>query len=156
MSIVFFNHDNSVSLIDVLKGNGSPEDLIKVDERTGLHLIYSKPMQAGDADILSAGNMKLLIDSLRDSYDTIILDSPPCLAVADSRVLAKMADKTLYLVRWDNTARETVHSGLTQMSRDKIDIAGFVISRVDLKKHARYNYGDMSTYYQTYHAYFKN
>ncbi len=150
----FFGDSNAVSLIDVLRGKAAPEKLISIDKETGLHRIYSKPMQKGDADILSTDNMQLLISSLRDSYDYIILDSPPCLAVSDSRVVAKLADQTLYVVQWNKTPREVVHSGLNQMHKDNIEVGGFVISQVDLKRHSKYNYGDMSHYYFKHHGYF--
>ena len=42
-----------------------------------------------------SGHVPRLLGHLRDSYDCIVIDSPPLLAVAEARLLAAMADKVL-------------------------------------------------------------
>lgn len=150
----FFNDKNEITLVDVLLGKNSAEELISVDQKTGLHRIYARPMEKGEADILSSGGMEQLITHLRDVYDLIILDTPPSLAVSDSRILSKLADKVLYVVQWKKTPREVVNTAVRHLLRDDIDIAGFVISQVNTKEHAKYHFGDMGSYYIKYHDYF--
>ena len=133
----FFGADNAVTLVDVLLGKKTAEELISIDQETGLHRIYARPMEKGEADILSSGGMEQLVSHLRDLYDLIVLDTPPSLAVSDSRLLSKMADKVLYVVQWKKTPREVVNTAVRHLMRDDIDIAGFVISQVNTKKHTK-------------------
>ncbi len=43
--------------------------------------------------------MKVLLAELSGRYDLVVLDSPPVLAVADAHILARFADKTIFIVR---------------------------------------------------------
>ena len=135
-------------------GQNSASDLITVDDKTGLHRIYARALSKPEADLLSSDQMVAVIDNLRGLYDVIILDTPPSLAVSDSRLLSKLSDKLLYVVQWQKTPREVIKTAISHLKRDGVDVTGFVISQVDMKRHAQYRYGDMGSYYQTYHAYF--
>ena len=42
---------------------------------------------------------KDLIDQLRDQYDYIFIDCPPIDIVADTQIIEKLADRTLFVVR---------------------------------------------------------
>ncbi len=98
--------------------------------------------------------MKLLLAELSERYDLVVLDSPPVLAVADARILSRLADKTIFIVRWAETRREVAMMGLKQIAEAGADFAGFVLSRVNVKKHARYGYGDSGYYYGRYTKYY--
>ena len=69
-------------------------------------------MQGNPADILASKRFRKLIEELRIRYDTVILDTPPVLAVTDARILAPMADAVVYMVRWNSTSQDAVLEGL--------------------------------------------
>jgi Mrp family chromosome partitioning ATPase len=98
--------------------------------------------------------MKDLIASLKKAYDLVILDTPACLAVSDARLLANESDYTLYIVEWDKTPREVVTTGVKQFSDFGYDNLSLVLSNVDVKRHARYGYGDTAYYYGRYKGYY--
>jgi uncharacterized protein involved in exopolysaccharide biosynthesis/Mrp family chromosome partitioning ATPase len=116
----------------------------------GLNLDYL-PMHSRPDDPLQAfvsGQVPRLLGQLRDSYDCIIVDSPPLLAVAEARLLAAMADKVLLVVKWGSTRRERARDA-SHMLRDLgllgencSGLVGAVLTQVDLKKCAQYRYGD--------------
>ena len=70
-------------------------------------------------------------------------------SVLDTLVLARQVEKSIFVVRWEKTARETVSSGLRQLIDSGADIAGLVMTQVDMKKQARY--GKSDTGYQYYY-----
>ena len=100
-------------------------------------------------------HMKRLIERLKKNYDFIVLDSPPILAVSDARVLSTLADKTLYLIRWAHTPRPLAINGIKQLLDDGTDLAGVVLTQVNLRKHAKYGYGDSGYYYGRYKEYYE-
>ncbi|MFQ5958216.1 MAG: hypothetical protein ACE5LF_02495, partial [Alphaproteobacteria bacterium] len=55
-------------------------------------------------------------------------------------------DKTIFLVRAEKTRRETVLAGLRQLSDAGADLAGAVLTQVDVRRHAHYDYGGSSYY----------
>jgi succinoglycan biosynthesis transport protein ExoP len=91
--------------------------------------------------------MRVLLEEAAAYYDLVIIDSPPVAAVSDSFTLSALVDKSIYVIRWERTPRNVALAGIRQMLDAGADLAGVVLSRVDLKKHARFGYAD-SGYHQ--------
>lgn len=52
---------------------------------------------------MSNGRLPILLAELRERYDYILIDSPPFGLVTDSALIARHADATLYVVRFNYT-----------------------------------------------------
>lgn len=148
--------DNRLSLIEFLVEGCSAQDVIQKDETSGIYVLPAKNSQANALDLLSSQNMTQLVRSLRPHFDLIVLDTPPLLAVSDSKIAGKLTDKTIYAVKWDATPRELVRTGLRAAVDAKLDLAGIVLTQVNVRKHARYGYGDHGYYYGKYKSYYTN
>jgi cellulose biosynthesis protein BcsQ len=86
---------------------------------------------------------------LRERYDCVIIDGPAVLGAVEARLLCSMADKLLMVVKWGSTRREVAQNALSLLrdwDEDRIDVARAIVTQVNLKKHARYRYGDMSEF----------
>jgi Mrp family chromosome partitioning ATPase len=83
----------------------------------------------------------------------VILDSPPVMAVSDARIIAQLADYTIFIVHWAKTPRDVVKSAVSALL-GVTDRVGIVINKVNLAKHALYEYGDYGDYYSRYNAYY--
>jgi len=142
------------NLVDYLTGQKKLEDVIQKDDATGMDCIRGVAVPNSALDLISGDKMKALVESLRGQYDLIILDSPACLAVSDSAVLATLSDIALYTVEWDTTPREVVINGVKQFTDMGYDRLVFVLSNVDVKKHVRYGYGDSVYYFGRYKEYY--
>ncbi|MEQ9349251.1 MAG: protein tyrosine kinase, partial [Alphaproteobacteria bacterium] len=99
------------------------------------------------ADLLGSAEMRSLVGRLAELYEFVVLDTPPVLAVSDALVLVRIVDKTIFLARWEKTRRETVLAGLKQTLDAGADLAGVVLTQVDVRKHAQYTYSDSGYYY---------
>lgn len=119
---------------------------ILVDKPSGLHYLPApSPEQRRvfrSQDLFSSQEMHDYILRLRGHYDLIILDAPPTLNVADLNALDRLADTTIFLVRWGRTPRDAVMGALRALARRGSRVAGVVLSRVDLDRYAAYGYGD--------------
>ena len=147
---------NQNGLSEVLTGRVSPEAAIKHDERSGLDFLPAGVGVVSPPDLLRTSTMRILLEEMGAYYDLVILDSPPVGAVSDGLTLAGIVDKSIYVVRWEQTARNVVLAGMRQMFEAGADIAGVVLSRVDVKKHARYGYADSGYYRGSYAKYYVN
>jgi uncharacterized protein involved in exopolysaccharide biosynthesis/Mrp family chromosome partitioning ATPase len=106
--------------------------------------------------LLYAGDrLSHFIDPLRGVYDFIVLDGPPLLIVAEARMLAKLADKILFVVKWGSTTREVAQAGYALLAAANAagKILGAVVTQVNVKQHARGRYGGPPEYLQRYRAY---
>ena len=77
---------------------------------------------------------------MSNRYDLVVLDSPPVLSVSDARLLARMADSTVYVVEWDRTSRREARLGFNMILQTGAGIAGVVLSKADPRASARYGY----------------
>jgi polysaccharide biosynthesis transport protein len=147
---------NQNGLSEVLTGRVSPEAAIKHDERSGLDFLPAGVGVVSPPDLFRTSTMRILLEEMGAYYDLVILDSPPVSAVSDGLTLSGIVDKALYVIRWEQTPRNVVLAGMRQMFEAGADIAGVVLSRVDVKKHARYGYADSGYYRGSYSKYYVN
>ncbi|MFZ4761645.1 MAG: GumC family protein [Alphaproteobacteria bacterium] len=148
--------ENNQGMVELLSQHRPFEEFLHVDALSGLHYITAGQSVPNPLDLLSSQSMRQLLRQLRDKYDLVLVDSPPVLAVSDPRVLATMADKTLFMCRWGETPRQVAKNGVKQMIESGANMAGVVLTRVNLKKHHTYSYGDSGYYGGYYKKYYTN
>ncbi|MCB9945283.1 MAG: polysaccharide biosynthesis tyrosine autokinase [Geminicoccaceae bacterium] len=147
---------NTNGLADILYGDLSMAEAIRVDEKSGMKFIPAGMAPVSPPDLFRSDRMRLLLDMVSAKFDLIIIDSPPVGAVSDSLILSPQVDKTLYVVRWQETPRNVAQSGIQQVVESGGDLAGIVLSRVNIKKHAQYGYADSGSYSGSYGKYYQN
>lgn len=145
---------NDSALVDYLTGQKTLSQIIHKNDVSGVHMIYGRSVPNSALDLLNSDKMAQLIEELKDSYDLIVIDSPACMAVSDACVLAKMSNRLIYLVAWDQTPREVVLSGIKQFSDMQYDDVAVVLSQVDIKRHVKYGFGDSAYYLDQYKEYY--
>ena len=151
----FLELDQRPGLVDVLAGNATIDDALCSDEASGALVLTAGSDTPSPIDLLGSENLKATLSDLAGRADIVILDSAPVLSVSDTRVLSHLADKTVYIVRWAETRREVVILGLKQILDAGASVAGVILSRVNIKKHARYGYGDSGYYYGRSRKYYR-
>ena len=134
-------------LMDFLSGQIDFEGIVQYDHSSGINLISSGTYLDTGADLLASENMKRLLRHLRENYDLVVLDAAPTLSLSDPQVLSSMVDKTVLVVRWGKTRRHVVSHTVNTLVGAGGQIAGIVLSMVDLKKYAYYGFGDSGHYY---------
>ncbi len=134
-------------LVEYLSGNASIEEILHRDDASGAIVITAGGIPNNPTDILASDQMRRLVTMLAETNDLVFIDSPPVHVVSDPKVLAQLADKTIYVVRWAETRREVVLTGLKQIVDVGTDIAGVVLSMVNVRRHSQYGYGDSGYYY---------
>jgi len=141
-------------LVDYLTGQAGLTDVIQKDEASGLDYITAGRRTANFAEVIRSSKLENLLSELGQQYDLVVLDTPPVLAVADTRLLARLADKTLLVVRWGDTARNVVRLALRQISDAGADVAGIAISMVDVRRNAKYGFGDSAAFTGAFKQYY--
>ncbi len=132
----------------VLADTDNPDAFIQHHEEAGIDYMRTGDAKYANAsDIFSSKRMRRIVDILKARYDYVLFDTPPVMAVADARVIGQIADKTLFVVRWDKTPRKVARAGIELLQKGGADIAGIVLQQVDLKRYGRFGYGDSGYYY---------
>jgi tyrosine-protein kinase Etk/Wzc len=94
------------------------------------------------ADVLQSPRIGEIIRSLSITFDAIIVDTPPVMAVHDAGIMARHADMTVMVVRWGATKAGTFLTALQRLHDLDIPVKGVVLSRVDRKRYEQYGYPD--------------
>lgn len=142
-------------LLQLLTGHlESAEEAIQHDERSGLDVLTAGRTVEVPTDILRSRLMSELMDTLKSSYELIIVDSPPALLVSDSRTLARLLDKTVFVVRWADTVRKVAANTYKQLLESEAQMAGVVLSMAQVKRRGKYGYAydRLSPKYERYYT----
>ncbi|MGF1607962.1 MAG: GumC family protein [Kiloniellales bacterium] len=133
-------------LVEVLAGEVTLDEALMIDSVSGATVLATGAPAADPPDLLASQQMRKLLSDLAERFDLVIIDSAPTLAVSDTRILSRLVDKTVFVVRWAKTRRETAIAGLKQVLDVGGDVAGVLLSMVDVKEHARYGFSDSGYY----------
>lgn len=100
-------------------------------------------------ELLMSPRLGELMSVLRERYDYIIVDAPPCMAVSDAIILSGLVDSVVYVVKANATPIPVAQRGVGQLLQKNAAILGVVLNQVDVKKAQRYgeNYEGYYDYY---------
>jgi Mrp family chromosome partitioning ATPase len=71
-------------------------------------------------------------------------------------MLPRLVDLTVLVVRWGATHRKTVKLALEELADGGAGIAGVLLTRVDVKKNAKYDFGDSHYYHSGMQKFYTN
>ncbi|MBV8963600.1 MAG: AAA family ATPase [Hyphomicrobiales bacterium] len=148
-------------VVDLLLHDLPPADVIQRVPHLGLDFLPMTRCPVDPVTLFAGDQLTRLLHQLRESYDCVIVDGPPLLGVTESRLLAAMADKVLFVVKWGSTRRETAQNAVNVLrsagclDQNRVQ-PSTVLTQVDLKEHARYRYGDVGEHFVKYEKYYSN
>ena len=146
-------NDRGGTIDEYLMGTKTLDQCIQRQAMSGVDYICASPNTPNAPEILESHAMKAALATFSERYDLVILDSPPVMAVSDARIISQLADYTIFIVHWARTPRDVVKSAVAALL-NVTDRVGIVINKVNLAKHALYEYGDYGDYYSRYHGYY--
>ena len=135
-------------LIDLIVSNRPLEDAVKRIPRLGLDILPMPDCTVDPVTLFASGELQSILNEVRNRYDFIVIDSPPLIGVTESGLLASLVDKVLFVVKWGSTRRDVAQNAIGELRAlgwpDWVitERVQAVVSHVDLKRHASYEYGD--------------
>jgi len=137
----YFQLKNRKGLSNFLVGDGSIKEIINNTEHKGFDVIASGPIPPNPIDLIGNARMEELINTLKQTYSTIILDSPPLGYVSEYIILMKYTDANLYIIRSDYTNRNSLNKINKLYERKKITNVSILLNDVKATKSSGYGYG---------------
>lgn len=134
-----FKITNILGLSDVLIGK---EDINKVVSKynNNLLILTSGKIPPNPSEMLASKAMTKLIEVLKESFDYIILDTPPVQAVTDSQILSAKADGTILVVKAQKTKRDSVKNAVALLNKVNANILGTVLNGLEESRNNYYYY----------------
>jgi len=140
----FFGLSNTAGLVNFLTGDPDWRSLVTHLAPMGLGVLFSGPIPPNPADLLSSEYMRALIREASKEYKFVVVDSPPLLNLADSRILATLVDGVILVVGSGITPRELVHRAYVSALDAGSHVLGAAINFADINSGYYYS----SAYHQ--------
>jgi len=141
-------------LAEVLHGTAPLESAVLLDQTSGAYVLPLAHTASSTEDLFGLPAMDQLLARARGSFDLIILDTAPVLALADTRILAGKTDLVVLLARWRKTPARAIGASVRLLQQANAQIAGVALTQVDMNAQSKHGYGDAGYYYDEYKKYY--
>jgi protein-tyrosine kinase len=115
-------------LVDVLVGAATLEDALVSVPGHNLFVLPAGLAAGRSTELLASSMMSRVAEALRARFDRIVIDTPP-VTLADTHVLARLADGVLFVVRAGVTPQPALEQALAGVDRDRV--MGIVLNAVE-------------------------
>ncbi|PKD19457.1 tyrosine protein kinase [Salegentibacter salinarum] len=122
---------------------GIKEIIAKAKAHEKLDIIASGHIPPNPSELLRSERMARLLNELEGIYDYIIVDTAPSMLVADTFLINKYADLTLYVARAGYTEKKLLGFAVDAKNEGKLHDVSFVLNDVEL---ANFGYGNKYGY----------
>jgi capsular exopolysaccharide synthesis family protein len=135
------NTQRKPGLTEVLHGEVAPEDAIQPTPYPSLSFVGCGTRTPDGPELLGSEPMSRFIAGVRQSFDAIIVDSPPMGAGVDAYALATVTGNVLFVFRVGTTNREVAEAKLDLFDRLPVRLLGTVLNDVPAHSpYAQYSY----------------
>lgn len=105
-----------------------PQAIRGVDGQPNLSVLPAGHPPPNPSELLSGERAQRLVEVLAQTYDLVILDSPPVLPVSDALVLARMSDSTLLVASANRTSRRALDRCVELLDQVGAPLMGAVLT----------------------------
>jgi capsular exopolysaccharide synthesis family protein len=142
-----FKLSNLAGLVNYLTGSARPESLFQRTNVPNLFVVTSGPIPPNPSELLASERMGTLVKLARETFDFVVVDSPPVLAVTDSILVGSTVDAVVLCLRARQVVREDARA-----CRERLRLAGVRVLGLVLNRHreALGRYGKSYYHYSAY------
>jgi capsular exopolysaccharide synthesis family protein len=129
-------------LVDVLQGTLPWQKTLRHTELRNLDFMPTGDPLDIPIEILATLELRQLLTALSSHYDRVILDGPAVLGMADCRVLGRMVDASVLVVRAGAHQLVTLQRAKAMLEQSHVPIAGVVVNSLseDVQNWSSYGY----------------
>ena len=123
-----FGVSNSQGLVDLVDGScvDSLDFVIPISK--GLWFLPAGVAPFGGPGLIHEASTREILERLGREFDAVVLDAPPVLAVSDARILSRIGDGTILVVRAGVTDPDDAIDAKTLLEADEAHLLGVVLN----------------------------
>jgi len=104
-----------------------------------IDIVPAGPVPPNPNELIASERLGILVDELKEKYDIVILDTPPIGLVADSKVIVRYSDLTIYMLRANHAKKDFINLP-NELYKNDVKIA-LVLNDLKISKRG-YGYGN--------------
>ncbi len=124
-----FHVSNRIGLVNALTGSAELDEVILPTEVPNLWVIPSGPTPPNPSELISSDRMRETLRALRARFESIVIDTPPALAVTDATLVGIAADGVVLTLRCKKVTRDEARLVRDRLRQADIKILGAVLNR---------------------------
>ena len=146
--------DSSPGLTDLLMGHGAHMPDFRSALLDNWFILPSGDIPPNPSDLLGSRRMEYILNSLRESFDYIIIDLPPVNIVSDALSIASLITGMVVVVREDYTEKKELERCFRQLQLSNVNVLGCILNESkndggSYKKYRKHKYYKYYKYYQS-------
>lgn len=151
----YFDLENKTGLSNVISGvyDGESKDFIQKTYIENLDVITSGHIPPNPIELLASESMNELIKKLEETYDFIIIDTPPVNVVSDALVLSKCVTGYIMVARSNYTEYQPLSDAMSNFEIANIKPLGIILNDFSNKRSSYYSGGKYR--YKSYYNYYR-
>jgi capsular exopolysaccharide synthesis family protein len=143
------NVPNKAGLANVLTGQVGLRSAIAETAISNFYILPRGVLPPNPADLLMSHKMQQIVNELRNSFDFVLIDSPPAIAVSDAAVISSLSDGVLMVFHGQKTTVQAARRAVERLDSINAALLGVILNGVDIRNP---DYVDYRSYYPTYYA----
>ncbi|MDL2262928.1 CpsD/CapB family tyrosine-protein kinase, partial [Bacteroidales bacterium OttesenSCG-928-I21] len=137
--------DAKKGISNYLIGQVELDEIIIKDSKYPFDIILAGTIPPNPGELVKSEYLKELLNTLKEEYEYIIIDTSPIGLVGDAYAITSVVDANLFVVRQEKTNKSFFKNVIEQIKLDKVPNVYIVLNAIDIKKNE----------YSTYHGYMK-
>lgn len=124
----YFNISSRFGLSNILSTGQGIDDAILRTEIPTLFFLPSGMVPPNSTELLNSKRMETLLEELCEQFDVVLIDTPPALAIVDSRIVANLCDGVVVVVDSRKSKRNIVKQVIDGLKQSHAKILGVVLN----------------------------
>ena len=121
---------NSKGVLPVLQGKVSLQDAVQSVKNSSLHVISGSQSLSTAADVSTSRLMAALLQQASESYDLVVVDTPPMSLAPDAEGISGFAHAALLVVRQNEASADMLNKAVTILDKSRTHMLGCVLNNV--------------------------
>ena len=137
-----FNISNINGLTDILLKDKAFAECVHCTDTKNLHVLTCGAIPPNPSELLASNKMTEFVNSLKDRYDYIFIDTPAIGVVTDAGIVSTYSDGCIFVVGAKNAEIETVKISIERLESLGANILGGILNKFEVNKNSSDYYSD--------------
>ena len=134
-------------LTEVLGQKLTPAEAVQgIDNAEGLDVLTRGDTPPNPSELLLTPRLSETLEWASGNYDTVIVDSPPVLAVTDAVIVGQLCGIALMIARFSESTHKEVMISANRLRQNGVNLRGSILNAVEKRASSYYGYGGYYAY----------
>ena len=97
-------------------------------EALGIDFLSFKDSEKNLQSIIRTPVLKKIFAELKEDYDLVLIDTPPCGIISDASIIAGAAEALIYIIRQDAVMQTAIRTGISAMLETESKLLGCILN----------------------------